>query len=132
MSNIINFEDYKQKKEIPVLDKLEYINKYPNEDMTCTAIEDCGKLFSNEIAKGTVPETSTEEEVNEVTESFERNLPITDTPRKKVCVARVNGDIDEGKKKRDSYLDVTQSSKRHTLSNGHSMLEDVNRLSKAS
>lgn len=147
MSNIIDFEEAKKKleekkqevsndQEILVLNALNYNKDNKDEEMFCTGVEEAGRLFANEVAKGTVPETETEEDVKDTIESFKNNLPLPDTDRKKLCVNRVNADINDAEIKRDSYLETTQStaqsSKSYVYSNGHSMLEDDKGLSKAS
>ena len=142
MSNIIDFEEAKKKleakkqettneQEILVLNALNYNKENKDEEMFCTSVEEAGRLFSNEVAKGTVPETETEEDVKDAIESFKNNLPLPDTERKKLCVNRVKGDINDAEIKRDSYLETTQASRQLTYTNGHSMLEEDKGLSKA-
>ena len=120
MSNIIDFDDAKkieeeEKKEeetfkqaILVLNTLNYNFDNKEEEVFCTSVEESGRLFANRVAKGTVPETKTKKDVAEAIDSFERGLPIKETPRKELCVNRVNGDINDALIKRDTYLEQTQ------------------------
>ena len=147
MSELVYLDDYRKKleekkqvtsnePEILVLNLLNYNKENKDEEVFCKGVEESGRLFSNEVAKGTVPETETEEDVKETIVSFKNNLPIPDTERKKLCVNRVHGDINNAEIKRENYIETTQStaqsSRQLTKSNGHSMLEEDRGLSKAS
>lgn len=105
-----------------ILDKLEYINKRKDEEVFCEAVEEEGRIFAIEIANNLV----TDDEI----EAFKANLPTVDTPRKQLCVNRVEADISNALIMRDNYLEATQIGKKFVKTNGPSIIEKDNELSK--